>query len=286
MAAPIPASTLQLRIFRHLWGVGEPVADLDGFKAAGYEGLEFYPPAYPGLEEALRAGMDRLHWPCVVQVITSGRTVAEHLRSLHEQVAAGGRFGPLFYNVQSGLDAFGDAEAAHYFGEALKLEADLPVPMLHETHRGKILCNPWRTRRILESFAGLKVVADFSHFVCGCERLPDDLEETFRIIAGRSRHIHTRVGHEQGPQVYDPRAPEYARHLQAHERWWSWIWEAAARRGEASITATPEFGPPPYQPAWPLPDRPAVPLGVICDWMAGRNREQFARWSAALGARG
>ena len=83
--------------------------------------------------------------------------------------------------------------------------------------------------------------------------------------------------------MHDARAPEFARHLQTYERWWSWIWAAAAQRGDAFITATPEFGPPPYQPAWPTPGSPAVPLEFICDWMAERNREQFARWSASCG---
>ena len=46
--------------------------------------------------------------------------------------------------------------------------------MAHETHRGRILFNPWITCRLLDRFEHLKLCCDFSHWVCVSERLIDD----------------------------------------------------------------------------------------------------------------
>ena len=61
-----------------------------------------------------------------------------------------------------------------------------------------------------------------------------------------ARHIHARVGHTEGPQVWDPSAPEYAEALQAHLNIWDrWVMSRKLD-GADQCTITPEFGPPPY----------------------------------------
>jgi hypothetical protein len=91
--------------------------------------------------------------------------------------------------------------------------------------------------------------------------------------------VHARVGYEQGPQVPDPRAPEYQRHLEAHEAWWRLVWKAQERRGFRISTLTPEFGPPDYQHTLPFTRAPVSNLEEICDWQARRQMESFARRS-------
>ncbi|MEI7807831.1 MAG: sugar phosphate isomerase/epimerase, partial [Verrucomicrobiota bacterium] len=89
-------------------------------------------------------------------------------------------------------------------------------------------------------------------------------------------HLHARVGFEEGPQVSDPRAPEWAGHLAAHEVWWNQIWKIQKQRGVATSTLTPEFGPAPYLHLLPFTQAPVANLADICDWMAIRERDNFS----------
>lgn len=102
---------------------------------------------------------------------------------------------------------------------------------------------------------------------------------TIRQCADHCLHLHARVGYEQGPQVPDPRAPEYQRHLETHETWWRTVWEAQAKRGFRISTLTPEFGPPDYLHTLPSTRAPVSNLEEICDRQAQRQAENFARCS-------
>lgn len=270
---------MKLRLFRHLWGVAGEWEDLfPRFKQAGYEGIEGQVPP-PQDRKRFRALL-RLHrLEFIPQVFSHGETVAGHLESLAEQIAAAKTFAPRFINAHSGQDAFSEDQSMRFFEGALQLEAQCGVTVAHETHRGRILFNPWITSRVLTRFPDLKLCCDFSHWVCVCERLIEDQLGIIRLCADRCLHVHARVGYEQGPQVPDPRAPEYQRHLEAHEAWWRLIWAAQEKRGFRGSTLTPEFGPPDYQHTLPFTRVPVSNLEEICDWQARRQAENFARRS-------
>ena len=51
-------------------------------------------------------------------------------------------------------------------------------------------------------------------------------------IAPQVYHTHCRVGYDHGPQVPDPRAPEWSPYMEGHERWWDAIWKAQLARGQ------------------------------------------------------
>jgi hypothetical protein len=76
--------------------------------------------------------------------------------------------------------------------------------------------------------------------------------------------------------VPDPRAPEYQRHLNAHEQWWHIVWDAQIARGQMISTLTPEFGPPDYLHTLPYSNMPVADLREICNWMAQRQTVYFA----------
>lgn len=99
--------------------------------------------------------------------------------------------------------------------------------------------------------------------------------EIIKLCAQRCIHLHSRVGYEQGPQVSDPRAPEYEAHLLAHERWWDIIWKTQKDNGHLMSTLTPEFGPPEYQHTFPFTKTPVSDLWEICTWVHNRQKERF-----------
>jgi sugar phosphate isomerase/epimerase len=268
---------MNLIIFRHLWGtVGEWEELLPKFKQAGYHGIESRLPAPADRPRFLRLlKAHRLEY--LPQVFSEGGTVEEHLEFLREQVSAAQAFAPRFINAHSGQDAFSEEESIRFFEGALALERKAGIAMAHETHRGRILYNPWITSRLLARYDGLKLCCDFSHWVCVCERLLQDQAGIIRQCASRCLHLHARVGYEQGPQVPDPRAPEYQRQVEAHEGWWRMVWQAQARRGDKVSTLTPEFGPPDYQHTLPYTQAPVSNVAEICDWQAARQTANFAR---------
>jgi len=267
---------MKLILFRHLWGTaGEWENLFPKFKQAGYRGIEGKVPP-PEDRKRFRALLQKHILEFIPQIFSHGQTVADHLESLREQIATARTFASRFINAHSGQDAFTEEESLRFFEGALQLEATCGVAVAHETHRGRILYNPWITSRLLTRFPGLKLCCDFSHWVCVCERLMDDQIGIIRQCADRCLHMHARVGYEQGPQVPDPRAPEYRRHLEAHEAWWRLVWKAQEKRGFKVSTLTPEFGPPDYQHTLPFTRAPVSNLEEICDWQAQRQAENFA----------
>jgi sugar phosphate isomerase/epimerase len=268
---------MKLLLIRHLWGVSAPW-DLafPQIKDLGYAGIESRLPA-PDRRRNFRRLLSEHGFHYIPQVFTSGLDASAHINSLKSQLEEAVAFSPLLVNAHSGQDSWSEDEAARFFEQALRLEAKFGFRIAHETHRGRVLFNPWTTSRILKRFPELNLCCDFSHWVCVAERLLPDHEESVRLAAAHCLHLHARVGYEQGPQVPDPRAPEYATHLSAHEQWWKWAWKSQQQRRFKVSTLTPEFGPPLYQHTLPFTGVPVSDLWDICNWQARRQAANFAR---------
>lgn len=267
---------MELLVFRHTWGIEESwntvfprIAALD---YAGIEApllhLERYDP-----DGAL---LNAHGFRCIPMIFTEGNTVAEHVASFEQQFVGSLSYSPLLINCHSGFDGWSEDDSSRYFEAVLRIEAEHGVPVAHETHRGRIFFHPWITKRLLDRFDTLKLCCDFSHWVCVCERLIDDQLPIIRQCAQRALHVHARVGYAEGPQVPDPRAPEYEAALLAHERWWDLVWDDQAARCLPASTLTPEFGPPPYLHTMPHTNGAVADLWDICNWQAERQKTRFA----------
>jgi hypothetical protein len=277
---------MELKLVRHLWGVDLTHGlqhYLPRWRQVGYDAIEVCIRMVPDRQAFLRF-LKESSFQWVPQIFSNdfvpGGSVREHLDSLRTQIEECLDASPLFFNAHSGYDNWTPAEAEDFYGQALTLEKQIGLPLSHETHRLRYFGSPWQTRHILKQFPDLRVTCDFSHWVCVCERLLPDLGETIALAARQCHHVHARVGFEEGPQVPDPSAPEYAAHLSAHEGWWDRIWESQHSRGLAKSTLTPEFGPPPYMHTLPHTNLPVADLANVCDWMARRQADRFAsRWT-------
>jgi hypothetical protein len=276
-------NVMRLMLVRHLWGVDlthglAPYAP--HWREVGYEAIEASLRHVPDRPAFLRFLKDEA-FAWVPQVFSRafepGGSVREHLDSLREQIEECLAYEPLFFNVHGGTDAWSAAEAEDFYADAIELEKRIGVPIAHETHRQRYFATPWQTQHILQQFPDLSITCDLSHWVCVCERLLPDLGETIALAAQHCRHIHARVGYAEGPQVPDPAAAEYAVELTAHEAWWDQIWQSQRDRGFTQTTLAPEFGPPPYLHTLPHSNVPVADLAAVCDWMAKRQRDRFAR---------
>jgi len=274
---------MKLKLVRHLWGV-DHTRDLEHnlprWRDVGYSTVECSLRIWPDRAGLLRF-LKNTGWDWIPQVFSNdfrgGGSVREHLDSLRVQIEECLEHRPLFFNAHSGSDTWSLAEAKDFYGAVMDLEKHIGVAISHETHRLRYFGNPWTTRPILERFPGLKLTCDFSHWVCVAERLLEDCGPILQLAAAHCHHLHARVGFEEGPQVPDPRAPEWSRHVAAHEAWWDLIWAAQKKGGMTVSTLTPEFGPAPYLHSLPYTQVPVADLADICDWQARRQQARFEK---------
>ena len=164
----------------------------------------------------------------------------------------------------------------------MRLAKQYQVDINFKTHRSRSLFNPWITQQVVAALPDIRLTCDFSHWCVVCERLMDSELDAIHAIGGNAFHIHARVGYDQGPQVPHPAAPEYEHCLRAHQIWWEILWLAQHRRGDATTTMTPEFGPDGYLHLLPYTQTPVANLWEINRWMAATEKQHFFKFKSRL----
>ncbi|MBN2447033.1 MAG: sugar phosphate isomerase/epimerase [Phycisphaerae bacterium] len=263
---------MQLKLIKTLWGLTEGATtreDLARIKAAGFAGIEWFPPQME--PERWKALCGELKLDYVVKIR------ADTPRAFERAASHACAYGPLLIVACDGHPQMTLDEGGAYFKAALAVERDLGVPVAHQTHRAGLLNTPWNTARYLERLRDLMLCADFSHWCCACESLLEEYTSWLETACTRTIHIHGRVGWEQGSQVPDPRAPEYRPALQSHEQWWDLVFETRRKAFADWLTFNPEFGPPPYMPTQPHTQQPVANLWDVHLWMAQRAKSRWQR---------
>ncbi len=258
---------MQLLIFRALWGMTGPFeAQIERIAAAGYDGVE----GFIGASDLSPDRFSAVIASAGLKLIMAG--AVERREQLESTLKTLADYGPIKIGLHSGRDSMSPDDGCTFFEEALRVEAAIGFPVAHETHRGRLLFTPWATAYYLRQFDSLKVVADYSHWVNVCERLPEDQADALALANAHAFHIHGRVGYEQGPQVPDPGAPEYARQRDWHEAQWRTILHNRQQAGDSMLTFTPEYGPPDYLHTLPYTHVPVADLWDVCVQAAQRAR--------------
>lgn len=260
---------MQLLFFRSLWGMVDDTLEssLKRIKAGGYDGVEMRAPDHVDERRALRALLDEIGLDLIVQQHTTGQTPAEHLASFEALYQRAVDMRPRLVNSHSGKDYYTTGENAAILRRGVELERALGVAVTHEIHRGRATFSAPATEALIAAVPEARFTADFSHWCVVHESLLEDQAERVALAAARSAHIHARVGFSEGPQVNDPRAPEWQAAVETHLGWWQAIANCHAAEGRTVLTVTPEFGPPGYMPVLPYTRQPVSDLWEINVYM-------------------
>jgi len=269
-----------LRLFRSSWGLTglkhreALLPTLRNIRSSGFDGLEasladigdtlaerehlVATARDEGLQLILSAYSS---WPNYEGPFDAQTDVAGHVRQFmgdireicHLHATHGGASPIVGVNGHSGTDMWDEAQALHYFGsvdEQVRALGEGAVPRLsHETHRGRILCCPFTSARLLAALPSLQITSDFSHWVVKSERLLDTPEETALLkdtVAPAVVHLHARVGTAQAPQVGALNSPHCAAAQARFVDFWKEVWSARLRNECEEVTACVEYGPPEF----------------------------------------
>lgn len=276
---------MQLQIFKTLWGSNGPIQrSISQAIASGFQGIEGPAPANSETQQQMLALLKQHNLGYIAEITTAGTyvpdrqaTLQQHLNSLDEKLGHSAALNPIFVSCLGGCDAWPEELSVEFFHRAIQLANSYKTKISFETHRSRSLFNPWVTQRIVKQLPEINLTVDFSHWCVVCERLMDTELDVINTIADNVQHIHARVGYEQGPQVPDPRAPEYKYALDAHQHWWEIIWQSQLKRDFTTTTLTPEFGPDGYLHELPFSKEPVADLWELNQWMGREEKIHFER---------
>ncbi len=269
---------MRITFFCPLWGSEHMPFEsfLERAKEAGYDGVEMSLPLDRRERKRIRKQIDKAgllflaqHWETVDTVFS--RHKEEYEKRLRGLASAD----PVFINSQTGRDFFSFEENRELIDAAARVEQETGVKIRHETHRGKFSFAPHITRTFVEALPDLRLSVDLSHWCAVAESLLEDQEETLAIVFSRADHIHARVGFAEGPQIPDPRVPEWKETVDRHLGWWDRVIERARSEGREYFTITPEFGPVPYMQIQPFTRMPLSNQWDINAYMMEILRERY-----------
>ena len=267
---------MNIKFYAPEWGNTFPFDTFcKNVKGAGYNGVEM---ALPLEQEEKQGILDCLkkhdleligqYWQSFEKDL--GQHAINYEKYLRNLIEAK----PVFINCQTGKDYFTFDQNKQLFELAAKLSVESGIKIIHETHRGKSLFAANIAREYLSKIPDLRITLDISHWCNVHESLLEDQEEEVDLAILHTDHIHSRVGHPEGTQVNDPRAPEWAEVLGAHLKWWDKVAEIHTRNN-SELTVTTEFGPATYMPVLPYTQLPVGDQWEINVYMMNLLKKRY-----------
>lgn len=281
-AAPLPytkaSKGYQLKILATNWGFD---GSMDTFcakvKKEGYDGIENW---WPGTEKEQQEMFDAVKKHELDLAIiwgTDESSYSEHAVSFKKTLEAFAKQKiqpPVYINLHSGKDYFSFEDNKKLVEYSITLSKETGIPIYHETHRGRMMFAAHVTHEFIKKLPELKLTLDISHWCNVHETLLHDQTAAVEAALLRTEHIHARVGYQEGPQVADPRAPEWKYAVDAHFAWWDKVVERKKKAGEP-ITILTEFGPPLYMQTLPYTLQPLSNQWEINVYMMQLLRKRY-----------
>lgn len=243
-----------LKILATNWGFPGSLNEFcDRVRIEGYDGIEIWWPSEKKHQDELFNALKKNELEVGFLCGSGESDYQKHLDQFKRMVNAAAKVAvqkPLYINCHSGRDHFSFQQSNAFIDYTTALAKETGIKICHETHRGRIMFAAHITRQFMEQYPALRLTLDISHWCNVHESLLHDQQQTVSMAIERTDHIHARIGHPEGPQVNDPRAPEWKEIVDAHLSWWDRIVEIKSKKNER-VTILTEFGPPDYMPTLP-----------------------------------
>ena len=250
---------MNIKILSPLWGHEHLKYStfLDKMKNAGYDGFDTWIPEDKEKKKLLFDYLQK-HEMCIVahQHQANGNSFAEFKKSFLKYLIICAEPDPILINSHTGKDYFTMDQNLQLIDIAQEFSEKTGITVVHETHRGRVGYSPQMIEEIFKVRKNFSITADFSHWVCVTESMLENFSSILAEAIKRTKHIHLRIGFEQGPQVADPSAPEWKYALDNFLGWWDRIVEVNDVSKTEILTLTTEFGPKPYMPTIPFSNLP------------------------------
>jgi sugar phosphate isomerase/epimerase len=258
------------------WGFnGDAAAFCEKAKKEGYNGIEVWLPGDEKSRKEIADAAAKNNLSLAFLYGGSDKDPVKHMQQFTEGVQNALAYKPIYINCHSGKDYFTPEQNSEFIEYTGPLSAKSGIPIYHETHRGRSLFAAHVTGEFIKKIPGLRLTFDVSHWCNVHESLLGDQEGTLTRVLDRVDHIHARVGHPEGPQVNDPRAPEWESAVKAHMNWWDSVAERKRKEGKR-LTILTEFGPPDYLPTLPYTRQPVASQWDINVYMMNLLRKRYA----------
>jgi len=272
-------TNFQLKVLATNWGFNGTVDELCAkVKQEGYDGIEVWWPTEQKEQDELFAALKK--YVLEVGFLSAGHesNYKDHFESFKKMIDAAATNKiqkPLYINCHSGKDYFNYEQGNTFIEHTNALSKSTGIKICHETHRSRLMYAAPVARHYLETNADLRFTLDISHWCNVHESLLADQQETIDLVLQRTDHIHARIGHQEGPQVNDPRAPEWSDAVNAHFAWWDKVVTMKKQKGEV-MTVLTEFGPPDYMPTLPYTRQPLADQWAINVFMMKTLRKRYS----------
>jgi sugar phosphate isomerase/epimerase len=273
------SKNFELKLLATNWGFQGSLDEYcDKVKKAGYDGIEIWWPMEKKDQDEMFQALKK--YDLEVGFLCAGHQTdyTEHLQYFKQMIEAAVSNQiqkPLYINCHSGKDFFSYDEGKTFIDYTIALSKKTNIPIYHETHRSRLLFAAPVAKQYMQKIPELRITFDVSHWCNVSETLLQDQPETLALAVERADHIHARIGHAEGPQVNDPRAPEWEEAVKAHLGWWDAIVARKKKAGER-LTILTEFGPADYMPTMPYTRQPLADQWGINVYMMNLLRKRYA----------
>ena len=227
-------------------------------KAAGYSGLETWFPSDEKSRIELKTALEKYDLKVgFLNGTNKSLPFKESIKAYTEHFKKLIAWKPAYINCHTGSDFLSFEQNKAFIHAANNIAKEYSIPIYHETHRGRFSYNLTDTKKYIQAIPDLQLTLDISHWMVVHESLLENQDVILEEVLNRTHHIHARVGHAEGPQVNDPKAPEWKKAVDRHLE----IWEIIIRekwKTQDVFTITTEFGPANYMPTLPYTQVPVA----------------------------